>query len=331
MKKRIISLVLATLLSISLMGCASKQTPAQQNADQRPSRISIATGNSGGTVYYIGAGMGNVLGDAISDIEFTTEATNGGAAENCAFVNESADMIGLAALDGVQAAYDGNAERGAASPHDKLRVLMIGHMTTVYIAATEKSGIQSVADFGGKTIGWPAVGSSAYYVMKAIVEGYGFQMNDLKTRSISISDQVDAMKDSQLDVFSGAGAIPMAGCTELALNCDIRFISLDDEAINEKILKDNPSWVIDTMPAGTYDGQDYEVKLVRIPMALICNANLSEDLAYEITKDLCENTDAISAVHSEGKWWNADNTLPYLETSPVPFHAGALKYYSERG
>ena len=121
---------------------------------------------------------------------------------------------------------------------------MIGHMTTVYIAATEKSGIQSVADFGGKTIGWPAVGSSAYYVMKAIVEGYGFQMDDLKTRSISISDQVDAMKDSQLDVFSGAGAIPMAGCTELALNCDIRFISLDDEAINEKILKDNPSWVI---------------------------------------------------------------------------------------
>ena len=329
MKKSIISILLVIMMVLSVAGCGNNSSAG--SADGRPSQISIATGNSGGTVYYIGAGMGNVLSEEISDIVFTTAATNGGAAENCAFVNGSADMIGLAALDGVQAAYEGDADRGAQAPHDKLRVMMIGHMTTVYIAASESSGVKSVADFSGKNIGWPAAGSSAYYVMKAIVEAYGYDMKDLNTKPISISDQVDAMKDGQLDVFSGAGAIPMAGCTELALNCDVNFISLDDDAINEQILAANPSWVIDTLPAGTYEGQDYEVKLVRIPMALICNADMDEDLVYEITKSLCENTETIAGVHTEGKWWSAENTMAYLDDLSVPVHPGAARYFAELG
>ena len=321
MKKRIISLVLAIVMLVSLAACGSDAGGAA-NTDKKMTKLSIATGNSGGTVYYIGAGMGNVLSEAIPDMVVTTEATNGGAAENCAFVNDYADMIGLAALDGVQAAYEGSEERGANAPHDKLRVMMIGHMTTVYIAADAKAGVETVADFDGKSIGWPAAGSSAYYVMKEIVEAYGYNMDDLNTRPISISDQVDAMKDGQLDVFSGAGAIPMAGCTELALSCDVKFISLDDDAINEKILAANPSWLIDTLPAGTYEGQDYDVKLVRIPMALICNADMDEDLAYQITKALCENTEDVAAVHGEGQWWSAENTMPYIDDLPVPLHPG---------
>ncbi len=335
--KRRLSVLLALPMLFGLVAhdssAAQKSTPPPskskiaQKAGHMPTHMSMVTGNSGGTVYYIGAGMTTVLNDKIKGITFTSEATNVG--DNFWYVTESADVMGTVALDGLIAALKGDASRGFETPLDNLSLLLVGNMNIVYMLASKASGVTTPADFVGKRCGWPSNGTSASYAMNAVAEAYGIDINSLNKNSISISEQVDAIKDGHLDVFSGAGSIPMAGIMELTVNADVNFISLKEKEKNAAILARNASYTISTVPAGTYKGQDEDAYFVSMPMVLICNNALDEETAYRITKTLCESKEEISKVHAEGKAWSADSTKPFFEDGKVPFHPGAARYYKE--
>ena len=80
----------------------------------------------------------------------------------------------------------------------------------------------------------------------------------------------------------------------------------------------------------SYNGQSGETKSVDFGTLIIANKSLSEEMAYLITKTICENKDAMAKAH---KAWS--NFKPELAGTPantgIPLHPGALKYYQERG
>ena len=69
-----------------------------------------------------------------------------------------------------------------------------------------------------------------------------------------------------------------------------------------------------------------------MPGAIICNANLSDDLVYQLTKTLIEH-------HAEKDWTDKNRDMTMwskpaqfvLEDMPVPYHPGAIKYFKEIG
>jgi TRAP-type uncharacterized transport system substrate-binding protein len=138
MKKSFLKGVLAIALILCIVfvpACSSSgSTPSQTPADSGsaapsgdssapaasndwPKDIVIATGNTGGTAYYIGAAQAQILSEKIPGVSFTPESTNGGAIENGIMVNENVDALGMTpiaslrdALDGVLDSYDGKME-----------------------------------------------------------------------------------------------------------------------------------------------------------------------------------------------------------------------------
>ncbi|MDH5264132.1 MAG: C4-dicarboxylate ABC transporter substrate-binding protein, partial [Betaproteobacteria bacterium] len=54
-----------------------------------------------------------------------------------------------------------------------------------------------------------------------------------------------------------------------------------------------------------------------------------ENLVYQITKTLFEKKDELVRVHKDAAFLSLDNQL--TGGSPIPFHAGALKYFKEKG
>ena len=82
------------------------------------------------------------------------------------------------------------------------------------------------------------------------------------------------------------------------------------------------------LAAGMYDGMDEAVQTIGIPNVLVVNADMDEELAYQLTQLLFENTDELIAVHPAAN----DTTVEFtMDSTPVPLHPGALRYFEEVG
>ena len=93
-------------------------------------------------------------------------------------------------------------------------------------------------------------------------------------------------------------------------------------------MESSPYYTTYKVPAGTYDGQEEEITTVTVKATLIVSASASEDDVYNITKSIFDNIDAITAAHAKGAELSIENATDGIT---VPFHAGAAKYFKEKG
>jgi TRAP transporter TAXI family solute receptor len=93
--------------------------------------------------------------------------------------------------------------------------------------------------------------------------------------------------------------------------------------------KYGPIYVTGVIPAHSYPGQTKEVQIAVVWNVLVCNASLPENLVYMITKVFLEHRNELVAVHKDASYITLQNQA--AGASPIPFHAGALRYFKEQG
>ena len=93
-----------------------------------------------------------------------------------------------------------------------------------------------------------------------------------------------------------------------------------------KFVKKLPSCKV-SFPAGDYYEGSENVQVVGTWALLMCREGLPDDVIYEITKGLYEHKDLMLAAHPGA----ADMGLDKVLDSTVPYHPGAIKYYTENG
>ena len=141
------------------------------------------------------------------------------------------------------------------------------------------------------------------------------------------TDSTDALKDGKIDAaFIVAGA-PTAAITELCTTNNAYLVPIDGD-IADKLMADCPFYTTYSIPAGTYNGQSEDVSTVTVKATLIVSASASEKDVYELTKAIFDNADAIAAENGKGKELSIENATSGMS---APFHAGAAKYYAEKG
>jgi TRAP transporter TAXI family solute receptor len=62
---------------------------------------------------------------------------------------------------------------------------------------------------------------------------------------------------------------------------------------------------------------------------LVVHEKMEDKLVYQIVKTVFEKKADLVAVHQEAA--NLDLSNQYQGGSPIPFHPGAIKYFSEKG
>ncbi|NIY97042.1 TAXI family TRAP transporter solute-binding subunit, partial [Salipiger sp. HF18] len=71
-----------------------------------------------------------------------------------------------------------------------------------------------------------------------------------------------------------------------------------------------------------------DIPTLAITNILVTNSDVSDELAYEMTKLLFENLDHMKAAHAAAGAIDIQNAV---KNSPIPLHPGAEQYYREQG
>ncbi|SNT02411.1 TAXI family TRAP transporter solute-binding subunit [Tropicimonas sediminicola] len=308
-----------------VFACAAMALPAAaQDREGWPSSIAIGTGSQGGTYFGYGSGFGAMISEALG-INAGVEIT-GGPVQNVTLVEAGEHQLGFVTLGPADEARRGESPLMPGVPHENVRALFPMYQTPLQAAVLASSDIQSFQDLQGKRVGvGPAGGTSATYWTRFFENAEGY--DKVIVSNAGGSDTAGQLKDGLIDGFVYAAGLPTGAYAQLAVENDVRFLSMDEETLG-KMMQIVPAMAPFTIPANTYEDQPEDLQTVSLWNFAISHKDMPESLAYEITALAMENHDRMVTNHAAAK-----ETLPenVLKNQVIPFHPGAVKWFEENG
>ena len=245
---------------------------------------------------------------------------------NAQQIQDGEAQLAFCQSDVLTYAYEGTnifKDEGAIKDFSIVGVL---YDETVQIVTCDPA-IKTVADLKGKTVSIGAVGSGVYFNAIDVLGAYGLTEADITPSYQSFQDSADSLQNGQIDAaFIVAGA-PTTAITQLSTSKQAYLVSLDEEHI-AALQKKVPFYSKNVIAAGTYKGIDADVTTVAVQAVVIANNKVSEDAIYAFTADLFENLGAMAASNAK---FNEMSLEKGASLTGVPYHAGAAKYFAEKG
>jgi TRAP transporter TAXI family solute receptor len=164
-----------------------------------------------------------------------------------------------------------------------------------------------------------------------VIEAAGLDRDkDMRRERLGVAESVNALKDRKIDAFFWVGGLPTAAVTDLGATPNVRIKLIDHADLADKMnAKYGNLYTTGVIPAKTYPGQDKDNPVTVVQNILVANAKMADQVAYDIVKTFIERRDDLIAVHGEAKSMTLENQV--LKNSPIPWHPGAVKYFTERG
>ncbi len=290
-------------------------------------RLIIGTGGTGGVFFPYGGGIARILTEKMPNTEATAQET-GGSVDNMKLVQSGDVDVGFSTVD---SAYDALNGTGAYQDTGAVpaRTIAVLYQSFIHVVALESSNINTVADMRGKPISVGSAGSSTEAAADRILEAAGLDpQNDVQRENLGVADSVAAMKDGKIEAFFWIGGLPTSAVTDLVeTGPKVRF--LDTSAFLQPMVeKYGPLYTPFALPAGTYKGFDEDIPGIGIGNILFVGENMSDDVVYNILATLFDNLEETRQVHKEAEKLSLETAWT---GSPVPFHPGAIKFYTDRG
>lgn len=291
-------------------------------------KLSIATGGTGGVYFPIGGGLANLLQKYLG-VQATAEVTPA-SVDNMKLINERhTDLIAFSLGD---TAYDALQGRERFQETGKIEVRSLGVIYTnfMHLVTTEGSGINTVADLKGKRVSVGAPGSGTEIKANRVLEAAGLDpARDFQRERLGVAESAGALKDRKLDAFFWDGGLPTGAIADLANTPGITIkLVPHGDAVPKMVEKYGPFYTQATIPKEAYRGMTADVQVAGTPNILAVHAEFPEDLAYAVLATIFDNKSEWDAIHPEAR-----NTK--LETAwrnnPVPLHPGAIRFYRDRG
>lgn len=312
MKKEL--LFLCALL-VMLTGCSAKND-----------KIKMGAAGLGGTY--------RVFCDTFADIASEGEEnpvievkTTAGSKANIRLLSE--DYIQLAV---VQSDMANNAYYAVENFKDKDKYQGYGAVAGLYIEACqivvrEDSGIRSIDDLQGKKISVGEEESGTELNATQILDAYGLSDKLVEKINLNYADAAKDLEEGKIDAFFCTAGTQTTVIEELARQCDIRLLNIDDNGI-EKLLNSYDSYTECIIPKGTYKGQDKDVKTVGVKALLLASNKLSADSVKELTAMLFKNKEKLQYTLPVDFSMDEKSSVDGVT---IPFHKGAASYYKDKG
>ncbi|HWO42759.1 MAG TPA: TAXI family TRAP transporter solute-binding subunit [Candidatus Eisenbacteria bacterium] len=299
---------------------------AAPSAAQVKTRLSIATGGTGGVYYPLGGGLAALLSKHLPGVEATAEVTTA-SVDNMKLLHANRVALAFTLPDSALEAYQGQLK--GLKEKVAVRAIAALYSNYMHIVALDGTGIKTVADLKGKRVSTGAPGSGTEIKGLRVLEAYGITPKDLKNQDrLGATESAAALKDRKIDAFIWDGGLPTAAVLDLAATPGINIHLIPHgDAVAKMVGKYGPLYFVGTIPKGTYGGMEADVQVAAATNLLATHERVDEGLVYQITKLLHERTADLVAVHQAAKEISLQNAV---KGSPVPFHPGALRYYKEK-
>lgn len=312
--KKLVSIALCLVMVLTLAACGGASA----------GKMTMGTGSTSGTYY----GYGGVLGQYIKNMGGTdvTVVSTDGSKANIQGIDAGDYQLGLVQSDVMAYAWEGSRSFEADGKVDSFRVVAGLYAEAVQLITMDPA-IQSVSDLAGKAVSIGAPGSGVYFNAIDVLAAAGLTENDIKAQYQSFADSTDALKDGKIDAAFIVAGPPTPAITELCTTNSAYLVPIDGE-IGDKLIASCPFYTTYSIPAGTYPGQTEDVSTVTVKATLIVSADASEDTVYKLTAAIFDNIDAITKENGKGAELSIENATSGMT---APFHAGAAKYFTEKG
>ena len=339
--KKLMSLLLATLMMASVLtGCGGGSAPAASTpaasgsaAASTPAAtkggmeggtsLNFTTGGDQGTYYGFGGVLAGKVGESTSTT--VTAITSGGSQANIEAMDAGDAQLGFVQSDVMAYAYNGTNLFADSGKVDSFSTVANLYMEQVQIVTLD-ANIKTVADLKGKNVSIGAAGSGVYYNAIDVLGAYGLTEADINPTFQSFGDSTEALQDGKIDAAFVVAGAPTTAVTSLAATKPVYLVSLDDEHI-DALIASSPYYSKNVISKDAYSTPD-DVTTVAVGAVVIARDDVSEADVYNFMYGIFENLEAITAAHAKGSELNLEFAA---SVTAVPYHAGAAKYFAEKG
>lgn len=309
------------ILAATTALCFAVPAVAQEDRADWPSSITVGTASQGGTYFIYGTGLAAMISQALG-VNASAEVT-GGPVQNATLVETGDHQIGLLTMGPAFEAWTGKSELAPGVEHKELRALFPMYQTPFEAVALTSTGIDDVSKIDGKRVSVGPAGGTAATYWPRFYEVLGINAN---VSYAGASDSTGQIKDGLIDAFSFAAGVPISAFSQIAAENEVNIFGFTEEQ-RGAILEAMPEVSAYDIPADLYPGVPAHATVAMWNFAT-ARSDMPESLAYEITKMVMENNEAMVQIHAA-----AAETLPENadKNTFLPYHPGAVRYFDEAG
>lgn len=311
-------------MTSSLRACAAAAATlfAVTAAPATANELKLMTGPQGGIWVPLGGQLKDLWEKAIPGLK--VQSLPGAGVANVKAIETGKTDVGFGNTITTADAVKGNAP--FEKPYGTLCNVATLYPQYYQVVVLADSGINSIKDVKGKALTTQPKGNTGELITQNMLKVHGLTYSDVKTSFVSYTDSATQMKDNQAQMFTLGTGIPAASIMDIAAGRDIKL--LDMSADIEAMKKINPGYTLLDVPAGTYPKQDKVVKVIGYATHVVASCKLPEDTVYKMAKAIADNVPSLTAT---AKTMAGLTPKVMAEDVGVPFHAGAAKFYKEKG
>lgn len=297
----------------------------------------LSGASPGGLWSLLGAGIDSAIKEAYPGSTVTYQTSGGG------FANVAVLQRGEAEMGIIHDAELLVAKKGGepfSEPVENLRVLSYLYNWSPMHALiradfAEEHGIETFADLAAKQaparIAINKRGNIASNVAIEMLSAIDIDEEKLEDWGGSLihaasGEQSTLMQDRRIDVILNSLFVNHRSFRQAAEAVELKLLPISDEVI--EATNTNIGTQTFTIPGGSYEFQPNDVDSPSLGAAVVVREDMSDEDAYNLTKALFENYEALANVH---KAMNDLTQEIMASQKAIPYHDGAKKYLEEAG
>ena len=294
----------------------------------------------GSSWYVYAASYSKILERALPPGTSIEVVPQGGGIANPLTVAQGKTDVALANVATSRWAFDGiEMYEGRKSPNIRALAGGLNKVFAVVIISKDfiaKTGLATMESILEKKQPFRFVckpeGSTAPPVARMIFAQYGETFDSIKSSGGSViqvsGGQIPAlMREGRADVWIDVVPPNHPAVTEGMLTANLQMVSLSEKTITALATK---GLYGDTIPVDSFPKVPGPIRTVNPGTVIIANESMSDDLAYLLTKTICESKEEmVEANPSIAPFVPAEAWKP--ENTGIPLHPGAARYYREKG
>lgn len=285
-------------------------------------KLTLGTARPGGTYVIYGGFVARLITNQ-SKLPVATRETDG-PNDNIVLLSEKKIDLGMTTMGIANQAWNASAAWTKGKKFREIRALFPMYDTPFHFVVLEKSDIRSVRDLAGRKVGvGPKAGTPGTY-FPLMFKTLGVKA---EVQFGGASAMADQLIDGKIDAFAFAAGLPIDAFSAIEDERTVRFIRYTDHEI-AAIRKAFPELTEALIPRGTYRQLGDDHKTLGTYNFFIVHKDMSDELAYRLTKTVLEHSGLILRGHASAKETVAEN---WDRNTFLPYHPGAVKYFAEKG
>lgn len=311
MKKKLYTIT-SLLLALIIIGC---------NIGTKT--IKFGAAGLGGMYYSFASTFTELASTENEDYNFEVKSTAGSTA-NIRLLSEGYIDMCIAQADLIHDAYYGSGDF-ANNKYRGYKAVAGLYNEACQIVVRADSSINSLDDLQGKTINIGEKESGTERNANLILQMSGLSSDIVNTVNLNYTNAAKKLKSGEIDALFCTAGVQTTVIEELARQCDIRLLSIDEKCIN-RITSSYDFYKEYTIPANTYTGQSEAIKTISVQSVLLASNDLPNDIVNNLTSMLFKHSQDIQYSISGNLQLDIDYAVQGVD---IPFHPGAIEYYKE--